>query len=213
MSANLGNLEKFWGRLLSPFCDDFDLLEEAFQRTVHEYNSSGRYHHTLEHIVHVLDIIETFQTEVNDLTNLRIAAWFHDVVYDPKSDTNEEDSAEFAQFILSPMEFHPLQLMRVHDLILLTKEHEVDPDDKEGAILLDADLSILGASEEIYLAYSHNIRKEYGFVPGEFYSAARRRVLETFLDKDRIYITDKLHESLEKTARRNIRKEINYLQI
>ena len=49
-------------------------------------------------------------------------------------------------------------------LVLLTAGHEVEPGDRNGAVLVDADLSILGAPPERYARYAADVRAEYAHV-------------------------------------------------
>ncbi len=96
-------------------------------------------------------------------------------------------------------------------MILLTKAHHAEPDDRDGQVLLDADLAILGAEESRYDEYAAAIRREYAWVPDEAYRTGRRGVLETFLKKPRIYFTDTLFFLREERARKNLAKEIERL--
>jgi predicted metal-dependent HD superfamily phosphohydrolase len=91
-------------------------------------------------------------------------------------------------------------------LVLATKDHRIEPGDRDGALFLDADLAILG-SEEGYEAYAEGIAFEYGWVPAETYAAGRAEVLERFLRRDRIYLTDAIHALLDARARVNIARE------
>ena len=52
---------------------------------------------------------------------------------------------------------------RIAAYILATKEHE--PAEGDLGLLLDIDLSILGASAERFDCYEEQIRQEYAFVP------------------------------------------------
>ena len=49
--------------------------------------------------------------------------------------------------------------------------------------MLSVDLAILGQSEDVYDAYSHSVRKEYGMIEDSAYRAGRQRVLTHFLEK------------------------------
>jgi predicted metal-dependent HD superfamily phosphohydrolase len=95
-------------------------------------------------------------------------------------------------------------------LILLTRTHEAGPDDRAGRTLLDADLAVLSADEPAYDAYADAIRREYAWVPEADYRAGRRRVLERFLVRPRIYFTMEMAEA-EPKARANLRREIGRL--
>jgi predicted metal-dependent HD superfamily phosphohydrolase len=92
-------------------------------------------------------------------------------------------------------------------LILATKTHDAGAD-ADARVLLDADLAILGADETAYRSYADQIRQEYAWVPEADYRAGRRRVLEGFLNRPRIF---HFLDHLEATARRNIAAEVDRL--
>jgi predicted metal-dependent HD superfamily phosphohydrolase len=92
----------------------------------------------------------------------------------------------------------------VASLILKTKTHDAC-EDVDAQVLLDADLAVLGATEPAYRTYADQIRQEYAWVPEPEYRIGRRRVLERFLARPRIF---HLLALLEERARRNIAEEI-----
>ena len=77
---------------------------------------------------------------------------------------------------------------------------------------MDADLAIIGADPARYQAYQHAIRREYSWVADTVYQAGRIQVLESFLDRDRLYYTDLLFDELESIALYNIQQEITFLK-
>jgi predicted metal-dependent HD superfamily phosphohydrolase len=97
-------------------------------------------------------------------------------------------------------------------LILLTRTHRCAPDDRAGRVLLDADLAVLGGSREDYDRYARAIRREYAWVEEAAYRAGRRRVLEGFLARPRLFLTDKFFRAREAAARENLRRETASLQ-
>jgi predicted metal-dependent HD superfamily phosphohydrolase len=97
----------------------------------------------------------------------------------------------------------------VASLILKTKTHDAGGD-ADAQVLIDADLAILGATETIYQDYTNKIRQEYGWVPESEYRIGRRRILERFLARPRIY---QLLGQLEGPARRNMAAEIAQLAV
>ena len=76
---------------------------------------------------------------------------------------------------------------------------------------MDADLSILGSEQLKYNAYAQAIRQEYSWVSDAEYRIERKRVLKRFLQKDRIYFSDKAFQMLEMKARENMNTEISNL--
>jgi predicted metal-dependent HD superfamily phosphohydrolase len=176
----------------------FDYLERA-------YGQQGRYHHTLEHIHAVLNDIDRWGTGVRDGAALRLAAWFHDAIYEPGHRSNERRSAELAAKALAQLGVAPARIEQVRSMILCTRDHCCEVPD--GRILVDADLAILASDAERYRAYSAAIRKEYGFVPEARYRAGRFRVLMRFLRRPHIFLTAHGRLELEEAARANLSRE------
>ena len=52
-----------------------------------------RHYHTIDHLAAVLSIVDAQADEADDPQAVRLAAWFHDAVYDPRRTDNEELSA------------------------------------------------------------------------------------------------------------------------
>jgi predicted metal-dependent HD superfamily phosphohydrolase len=157
-----------------------------------------------------MEVLATVEKRAHHAKNpnaVRLAAWLHDVIYDTRASDNEERSAQYAQQLCAELSIPEGAL--VASLIRKTKTH--DPgEDLDAQILIDADLAILGASEPIYRHYSDQIRREYAWVPDADYRQGRRRVLESFLSRPRIFHV--LRQS-EKPARQNITAEIGRLQV
>lgn len=137
------------------------------------------------------------------------AALFHDVVYDPRSATNEADSAVLAVDRLRPLGWSEARLDSVVALIEATAGHVAT--DAATAVLLDADLAILGGRPDDYAAYVAGVRYEYGHVPDEQWRVGRAAVLRAFFDRPRIYATATMFEAREAQARRNLADEIRAL--
>ena len=78
-------------------------------------------------------------------------------------------------------------------------------------LFLDADLSILGSSQERYKEYTQNVRKEYAFYDDTTYFSGRKKVLERFLDKERIYESRYFYDKYKRQARVNMLIEYNSL--
>ena len=168
------------------------------------YTAPGRHYHDLRHIEDCLGAL----TGVDDLSSaergiLTEAIWWHDVVYDPTRSDNEELSAQLAEQHVRP------DLRReVGRLIRLTKTHQVEPDDRLGAILISIDLSILGAAPARYDAYAAAIRKEFAHVPDDDYRAGRARVLSQFAARPVIFPDPIFAARYDRPARDNLAREL-----
>ncbi|HEX7316676.1 MAG TPA: hypothetical protein VF297_22430 [Pyrinomonadaceae bacterium] len=175
------------------------------------YSGAGRHYHNLHHVAEMLRLLEQFESDAADYAAVRFAAWFHDAVYDTRSNTNEEESAALAERALVELKVPPPVINLTRRLILATKRHEAQDDLPDAGLFLDADLAILGAADETYLAYSEAIRREYSWVPDAAYREGRIKVLDSFLGRERLYFTVPLSERFEARARSNVLNEIRTL--
>jgi predicted metal-dependent HD superfamily phosphohydrolase len=182
----------------------------VLEETVRAYGQPHRHYHTLDHIAALLTLLGRHDAAVADPDALALATLFHDVVYDPARQDNEEASAAWAAARLACLEFPEDLRAKVARYILATR-HDRPLDataEADLALLLDLDLSILAAPPEDYRAYADAVRCEYAFVPEPLYRPGRRRVLETFLRRERIYLTEPLCVAWEQPARANLTAEI-----
>lgn len=173
-----------WLQTFQPFGGPASVIIAAFDDLAERYTRPGRHYHTLDHIASVLDTV----TRLGGTSPaVHLAAWYHDAVYDSREADNEERSADLARAALPTLGTPREVVEEAARLILLTKTHHAAPEDGGGQRLLDADLAILAADPATYDAYAAAIRREYARVPEADYRAGRRRVLEGFLARPRIY--------------------------
>jgi len=195
------------------FCGIFDEskrteAKELFKKIAEEYQAETREYHNFEHIEKMLAFLQAYEQEIKDGVGIKLAAYFHDIVYDTKAKDNEEQSAQYAQNYLTQLGIPEDVVSHVLALIRATVKHEIIENDTDSAIFLDADLAILGSGEENYDEYAAKIRQEYSWVPDEQYHAGRKMVLESFLKKPRIFFTERAGKDLEEQARKNIEREL-----
>jgi predicted metal-dependent HD superfamily phosphohydrolase len=207
--TDLANLRRHWHDLLGPFAVPTAAGDAAFAELVRAYSDPARHYHNLGHLRDILDAVRSLLGHVHDPAAVQLAAWFHDVVYDPRANDNEERSADQAEVVLRRLGLPEQTITAVRRLILQTKTHEAD--DPDGWALLDADLAILGAAPDRYAAYAAAIRQEYAWVPDDAYRAGRSRVLQQFLQRKRLFRTDTFFSALEVRARTNLTQELAVL--
>ncbi len=205
-------LWKEWQYLLLPFAVPESAIVAAFTDLVNRYGEAGRYYHNLRHLAEVLAVVDGLAAETGDAAAMRLAAWFHDAIYDSRAKDNEERSAALAESVLTGFGLAQPLVANVQRLVLLTKTHTAEAGDRDGHVLLDADLAILGAQEERYDEYARDIRREYAWVDETAYRDGRGRVLEGFLRRPRLYFTDVLFRSHERPARHNLQRELTVLR-
>jgi len=171
------------------------------------YDEPHRRYHTTAHLEAVLTHVDALADHAGHPDLVRMAAWFHDAVYDPRRADNEERSARLAERALPELGMPAEDVATVARLVRLTVTHAPASGDADGAVLSDADLAILGSSPEAYAAYAAAVREEYGFVPDDAFRVGRAAVLRSLLDLPVIFhVAD-----LEGAARANIAAELDRL--
>lgn len=187
------------------------------------YNEPHRRYHNLIHIESVLkrinDLIPLVQSQGIEVDEdvIRFAAFYHDAVYVPNFALNERLSADMALAHLAAQGLEVTQRYRVHRVILDTKTHVVDAfrngAPNEARILIDADLYELGTDN--YELNKFKVRTEIAYymgleVPEELWRIGRRKFLETYLARPRLFLLDG-QKDLEVKARSNMRDELRKL--
>ena len=144
---------------------------------------------------------------ISDPPTVVWAALWHDAIYDPRSSTNELDSASLARSALGALGVDQSRLDELERLIMLTAGHRVAHDDLAGAVLVDSDLAVLGADPGTYAVYVAGIRHEYQFVAEGAWRRGRAVVLQNLLDLPKIFSTEAMR-AYESVARRNLANEL-----
>jgi predicted metal-dependent HD superfamily phosphohydrolase len=177
--------------------------DAVFAELVERYSEPHRAYHNLEHVRDCLRQLEWARPLLVHAAEVEVAAWFHDAIYDPRRDDNEEQSALWAERALLAAGVAGDVVARVADLIRLTT-HVQEGLTGDGAVLCDADLAILGAAPKRFDGYEKQIREEYAWVPEVVYREKRGEVLAGFLRRPTIYHSRPFIERYEAQARANL---------
>ena len=169
------------------------------------YGEPQRAYHGVTHLRECFGHLDGCSVTPDDSASLELALWFHDAIYDPKAGDSEARSAAWARAALDGQA--PDTLDRIERHILVTR-HDAAPTDADQELLLDVDLSILGAAPVRFDQYESQIRREYAWVPDEAYRAARARILAGFCDRPSLYHTAHFRRLLEPRARENLRRSL-----
>lgn len=186
----------------------YEMLAEKYSE------ANGRHYHTLEHVGWVLHGVQTIATnrELSDSRKLDIewAAWFHDaeMSFSSAGNDDEERSAKLAYDTLNAAGYR--EAFWVRRLIRATA-HTQEPDGDDQALLVDADLGILAASETAFAEYERKVRREWAHVPDEAFRTGRLAVLQRFAGMRRIYSTDWAYNQWERKARFNMAQSMQRL--
>lgn len=201
-----------WTKLISQFTTDQTLITNSWQQIEQRYTEENRAYHNLTHINNMLQEAAKFEAQLGDKAVVLFAIWFHDIIYDPLSKTNEKDSAELAKKILSQTNLSPANIQKCYDLILLTIKHQTDDHAHlDSKLLVDFDLEILSRDWESYKIYSEQVRKEYWMYPTPLFKNGRKKAMGKFLERPSIYQTLFYQEDKEGQARANIKREMEEL--
>ena len=182
------SLEERW-----PLPDHRDLRDELLSA----WDRSG--YHGLLHLREVLDRLDELAV---DATEVVLAAWFHDAVYDG-ADDDEERSAQWAERAL-PAAYAD----EVARLVRMTVHHRPADDDAAGCALSDADLGILAAPRDRYDAYVAGVRADFAHVAEDDFRAGRAAVLRDLASRPHLFRTTQGRALWEARARANLDREI-----
>jgi len=193
--------------------DDAD-LDAAGVYLLGRWSEPQRQYHDVTHLAAVLDVVDRFADLAPHPDRVRVAAWMHDAVYDPRAlgDANERDSAEFARGLLDTLGAPAEVADEVARLVGLTAGHATDADDPDGALLCDADLAVLAGPPASYAAYASAVREEYGHLSDEEFTAGRIAVLEHLLDLETLFRLPAVAGEWTPRARANLTAELSLLR-
>lgn len=181
-----------------------DALLEAWSEPQRQY-------HTLRHLGDCLALFEATMQLAERPAEVEIALWFHDAVYDLRARDNEARSAAWAEQALAAAGVAAPARSRVYALIMATC-HSALPASADERLLVDIDLSILGADGERFEEYEVQVRQEYAWVPGLLFRRKRREILEGFLARPAIYATTWFRDRFETQARANLQRSVARLK-
>ena len=186
-------------------------LDAAGSYLLGRWSEPQRQYHDVSHLTAVLEVVDRLAGLAPHPDRVRLAAWLHDAVYDPRAlgDANERDSAEFAEGLLTTLGVPAEVAADVARLVGLTAGHATADGDADGALLCDADLAILASPDERYAAYAAAIRREYAHVPEDAFRAGREQVLKALLELPSIYRLAPLRDAWEAKARANLERELS----
>ena len=174
------------------------------------YSEPHRHYHTLEHLDACLRHFADLHTFAERPHEVELALWFHDAIYQVGAGNNELRSADWAREVLLAAGGATDAADRIHAAILVTR-HEQAAQTTDQQLLLDADLAILGAAPAAFDRYERQIVLEYQSIASAAFRSNRRRILQGFLDRPRIYHSEPFLATRETQARANLERSIRAL--
>lgn len=180
------------------------------------YAEPHRSHHGWARIGAMLEVAEDVAGAIANRSAFILAVLFHNAVFDPKSADSAQRSAQLMRDMMG-RSAPPATLARAEALILAVARQEL-PETRDASLrgdamlLLDADLSILGAPSAAFDVYEATHRQEQAHLRPDSYRAGRSAELQMLLWRDRIFRTDRFFLACERQARRNIARAIATLE-
>jgi len=185
---------------------------DAGTRLLARWAEPHRRYHDVEHLAEVLDAVDLLAAHATDPHAVRLAAWFHDAVYDGRPGDDEEASAVLAETELAALGVPDAVTARVGALVRMTAAHEPAAGDRDAEVLSDADLAVLAAPPQRYARYAADVRAEYAHVPDDAFRAGRAAVLSTLAAAPRLFRTATGRARWEAAARGNLAAELDRLE-
>lgn len=161
----------------SGFFKKYEISPAGIERLQYSWNEPHRFYHTEKHLSFLIDKIEHSSLSEEEKDKLRLTAFFHDVVYDPTAQDNEERSAEMLREITR----HPVT-EEVTAMILDTKTHQAQTElsrqfvEWDMAVVAESDFSQL-------MAWERGVFKEFQFVDYSMYKMGRLALLDEWTRK------------------------------
>jgi uncharacterized protein len=115
--------------------------------------------HTRDHVVPAaekLAALEGFATD--EVILVSTAAWFHDLGYIERHDSNEEIAVRMAQEVLPALGYSTTHIQTICDVIMVTRLPQT-PKTRLEAVLADADFAVLGSDN--ILEHIQALRTEF----------------------------------------------------
>jgi predicted metal-dependent HD superfamily phosphohydrolase len=201
----LANFQLVWAKLSGNPDLAKQKAPEILTTLIDHYLETHRHYHNISHILDCCNELSSLQQiSPDDYYRLYVALWFHDVIYDTKAKDNEQKSADLFVKMATDSQFNAGDIQIINDLILATQTH-VGKTQLE-VLMLDIDLSILGRDIETFDCYDLDIRKEYHWVPDDAYEAGRKKIMNGFFLRAKIFQTKEFSDRYEAQAKENLKK-------
>ncbi|TAF57474.1 MAG: hypothetical protein EAZ61_01315 [Oscillatoriales cyanobacterium] len=208
----------------------------TFQALDRAYRQPWRVYHDHRHLETCLALCDELRSELHCPAVVEFALWLHDAVYVPQRDDNEARSARWAEALLRRWQVRAEWRSWIVAAIWATRHREEpatnqssqaqqqnqnSPNHRHNAsqpglerdrdLLLDIDLAILAASPPVFAQYEAAIRQEYGFISDAAFRVGRLALLQSWLNRDRLFHSAWGLDRWEQPARRNLTTAIDRL--
>jgi predicted metal-dependent HD superfamily phosphohydrolase len=182
--------------------------DALFLDLLDRWGEEHRRYHGRTHLLAVLEALDLLAEPARPPRAVVLSAWFHDAVYRGIAGQDEEESARLAEDRLRQAGLPAVEVDEVARLVRLTADHRPEPGDDAGALLSDADLSVLGAEPAAYARYLAAVRQDFAHIGDQDFAAGRAAVVRGLLQLDPLFSTSRARELWLEAAHRNLRGEL-----
>lgn len=191
---------------------------EVLSMILTHHSETHRHYHTCVHLAHLLGLSREAASR-SMVRRPEIIDWailFHDIIYDPKSKTNEEDSADLFRDTMQDL-LPESDIALIFEYIIQTKAHDVGAsDDEDLKYFIDWDMSVLGSVDQEYDVYVGKVRQEYIHVSEQDWRTNRGAFLKSVVSSDNerkkfIFAHEVIRGQLEEQAMKNMERELTTL--
>jgi predicted metal-dependent HD superfamily phosphohydrolase len=182
--------------------------DALFLDLLDRWSEPHRHYHGCTHLLSVLESLDLLTDPADPPRTVLLAAWFHDAVYRGVAGQDEEESARLAEERLLAAGLPEAEAYEVGRLVRLTSDHRPEPGDDDGALLCDADLSVLGGEPGEYARYVAAVRQDYAHIGDADFAAGRAAVVRRLLELDPLFHSGRAKELWLDAAHRNLKGEL-----
>jgi predicted metal-dependent HD superfamily phosphohydrolase len=182
--------------------------DALFLDLLDRWGEEHRHYHGRTHLLAVLEALDVLTEPARPPRAVVLSAWFHDAIYRGIAGQDEEESARLAEDRLRHAGLPADEVDEVARLVRLTEDHLPEPGDDAGALLSDADLSVLGGEPAAYARYLAAVRQDFAHIGDQDFAAGRAAVVRGLLQHDPLFATSRARELWLEAAHRNLRGEL-----
>ena len=197
--------------LIKNYSENDDLINDLWEEIEKHYSNKSRHYHSLSHLENLLFQLTEIKDKIENWNTILFTLFYHDIMYSSVKSDNEEKSAILAEKRMKQINVSNFEIENCKNQILATKKH-LENSDSDTNYFTDADLSVLGQDVEVFTKYFKDVRKEYKIYPNLIYNPGRKKMLNHFLEMDKIFKTDYFYQKFENQAKENLKMELLQLQ-
>jgi len=207
--TDYASFRALWQRNLQSAAEDNSA--DIHAKLIQAYDEPGRFYHTLHHIQCCLGLFEDAKHVAQHADALALAIWFHDAIYEPGANDNEQRSADW--FIEQTDGVFEQSLRdRVYAHIMATLHAGDVFENEDTRLMVDIDLASFGMPWPIFLRDSENVRKELPYLSDAEFYPKQCAFSRSLLDKERFFQSDYFYQHYESQARENITNYHQHVQ-